>query len=181
MTVLGGDIIYAQDINDVIARLGTITNKAAATSRNSGGTGTTYVDDPHLSAIALAVGTYEIELVGLFTLATTNTQKIKTQWAFTGTWNGTTAPRQCTGPGSAQVGGPTAVTDMFLQGLHLNGQDAIYDVNLGTTSYCGFREVAGNVNVTVAGNLSLQWAQQTASANNTTLQEGSYFRVRRIS
>lgn len=181
MTVAGGDIIYAADINTILGLLGTFTNKSGPTSRNSGGTGTTYADDPHLSSIALAVGTYEIEVYGLFTLATTATQKIKTQWAFTGTWNGTTAPRLCLGPGSAQTGGPTAITDMFFQGLHLNGQDAIYDVAAGTTNYSAFREVAGNVIVTVAGNLSLQWAQQTASANNTTLQEGSYVRVRKIS
>lgn len=178
MTVNGGDVIFAADINSILTLLGTVTTKSAPTSRIST---TTYADDPHLAAIPLAVGIYEIELVGLFTLATTNTQKIKTQWAFTGTWNGTTAPRLCIGPGSAQVGGTTAVTDMFVQALHLNGQDAIYDLAAGTGNYGGFRELAANVVVTVAGNLSLQWAQGVLIANNTNLQEGSWFRVRKIS
>ena len=178
MTVAGGDIIFAADINGILTLLGSVTTKPSATSRNMTNT---YADHPHLTSIALAVGTYEIELMGMFTLATTATQKIKTQWAFTGTWNGTTAPRLCFGPGSAQTAGPTGVTDMFMQALHLNGQDAIYDVAAGTGSYSSFRELCGNVNVTVAGNLSLQWAQSASSANNTNLQEGSYFRVRKIS
>jgi hypothetical protein len=157
--------------------LGTVTTKSAATSRSNT---TTYADDPHLANIALAIGTYEVELIGYFTLATTTAQKIKTQWAFTGTWNGSTAARACIGPGSAQVAGPTAVTDMFLQGLHANGQDAVYDAAAGTGSYTSFRELCGNVNVTVAGNLSIQWAQSALSANNTNLQEGSYVRVRKL-
>jgi hypothetical protein len=33
--------------------------------------------------------------------------------------------------------------------------------------------------VTVAGSLSLNWAQSVSSANNTNLQGGSYFRITR--
>lgn len=178
MTVFGGDVILASDINGILALQGAIRVKSGPTSRN---TTTTYADDPDLSSIALATGTYEIALYGMFTLATTATQKIKTQWAFTGTWNGTTAPRLCLGPGSAQVGSPNGVTDTFLQALHLNGQDAIYDAAAGTASYMSFREECGNVIVTAAGNLSLQWAQNASSANNTTLQEGSFFKIRKLS
>ena len=177
LDVMAGDPILAADVNDIIDRLGRTYIKSSATSRN---TTTSYSNDPELANIPLEVGTYEIELVGQFTLATTATQKIKTQWAFTGTWNGGTAARACFGPGSAQTGNPTAVTDMFIQALHVNGQDAVYDVAAGTGSYSSFRELAGQVTVTAAGNLSLQWAQSASSANNTTLQEGSYFRVRRI-
>lgn len=150
--------------------------KGSATARTST---TTLADDPDLSGIALAVGTYEIEFVGNWTQLTTNTQKIKTRWGFTGTWNGSAAPRSCIGAGSAQTGGTTAVTDMTLQAVSLSGNDVVYDQAAGTSYGC-FRETCGNVVVSSAGNFSIQWAQNASSANATNLQEGSYVRIIQI-
>lgn len=150
--------------------------KPSAESRNSGGTGTTLTDDSDLQGIALAVGTWEIELLGFFHLTTTATQKIKTQWAFSGTWS--TPVRNIVGPGSAQTAATTDATETNLQAQATN-TNAVYDCSV-TTAFSSFREWTCNAVVTVAGNLSLQWAQNAASANNTTLDPGTTFRVRQI-
>jgi hypothetical protein len=149
--------------------------KSAATSRN---TTTTLANDPDLQGIALGVGTWEIELLGLWTQSTTTTQKIKTRWAFTGTWG--TAIRICTGTGGTNTATPGDATILNSRGFTLDTQDAVYGQDAGT-SFGGFREISRQVVVTVAGNLSLQWAQSASSANNTNLQPGSNFTIRKIS
>lgn len=148
--------------------------KTAATPRSST---TTYEDDPELAGIPLAVGSYVIELIGFFTLTTTNTQKLKTRWAFTGSWN--SPLRACVGPGFAQTAGPAAVTESTFSAYQTDGSDAIYDQAAGGT-FGVFRETCLNVVVSAAGNLSLQWAQAASSGNNTTLQFGSGFTIRRV-
>jgi hypothetical protein len=174
MTVFAGDVISAADINGIIALVPQTYTKSASTSRIST---TTYADDPHLASIPLAIGTYEIELVGFFTLTTTATQKIKTQWKFTGTWN--TPIRACYGPGFAQVAGPASCTESNFSASVADSGDAIYDVSAGGT-FCNFLEKARNVTVSVAGNLSLSWAPQANVANNTTLQVGTSFTIRKL-
>lgn len=154
-----------------------VYTKASTTDRNSGGTGTTYTIDPELQGIPLEIGTYDVLLIAFFTLATTNTQKIKTQWRFTGTWN--TPIRHCIGPGSANVAGPSAITDVTMQGYVADSGDATYDLIAGGTFGC-FQEQAFNVTVTVAGTMGLYWAQSAASANNTSLKAGTAFRVRKL-
>ena len=175
MTVFAGDPINASDVNGIVDLLPVTYTKASSTGRN---TTTTYAADPELTGIALAVGIYEIELVAFFTLATTNTQKIKTRWIFSGTWN--TPIRACIGPANANVGAPNAVTDATMGGFVADSQDAIYDTST-SGSYSVFREVARNVTVTVAGTLALHWAQSVSSANNTNLQSGTSFVIRKIS
>lgn len=172
MTVFAGDIIHASDINNASA---TIYAKAASLSRN---TTVTYADDNELAAIPLAIGTYDIELLGYFTLSTTSTQKIKTNWAFTGSWNNPV--RACFGPGSAQTADRANITEAQVGGYTCTGQDAIYDTS-NSSGYSCFREICRTVTVTAAGNLSLQWAQSVSSGNNTTLQAGTCFSVRKIS
>lgn len=174
LTVYGGNIIYASDLNEVVKRLPRAYTKTSATARN---TTTTLANDPELASIALEVGTYDIELIMLFTLTTTTTQKIKTRWGFTGTISDTI--RLCHGPGSAQVAGPQDVTETTVRGYALTSQDAIYDVST-STAYSAVLEKANGVSVTVAGNLSLQWAQNASSANNTTVQPNSAFRISRV-
>ena len=149
--------------------------KPAVSARSST---TTYAIDDDLKLISLAVGVYEVELVGFFTLTTTATQKIKTQWCFTGTWN--SPIRNCIGPGFAQTAGPASATESSFSTYISDSQDAIYDVSAGGTYTC-FREVARNVTVTVAGTMALYWAQVASSANATNLQAGTSFTVRRIS
>jgi hypothetical protein len=175
MTVFAGDVINASDINGIINLLPVTYSKASALDRTST---TTYADDNELAGIALSVGTYTIELVGMFTLTTTATQKIKTNWAFSGTWNNPV--RACIGPGSAQTASRTDVTETQLGGYTATGQDAVYDTAAGG-GFSTFREIGAVVSVSVAGNLSLQWAQSVSSANATSLKAGTSFIVRKIS
>lgn len=44
----------------------------------------------------------------------------------------------------------------------------------------GFAHLSGYVVVSAAGNLVLRWAQAAAVANNTVLQQGSWFRMFRL-
>lgn len=174
MTVAIGARIYAADVNNIIALLPVTYSKAASTDRFST---TTLADDPELAGIALDVGTYTIELIGFFTLATITTQGLKTQWGFTGTWN--TPIRACIGPGGSNVDARTDVTKVQLSGF-TTAQTLAYEVAAGS-GYAQIREIAPLVSVTVAGNLSLQWAQFNSSANITSLKAGTSFIVRKIS
>lgn len=172
MTVFGGDIIYAADLNAIEARLPQTYAKAVATDRvNSALTA-----DPELTGIALSVGTYEIELLGMFTQITSTTQKLKTQWGFSGTWSNPI--RACFGPGAAATSGRTDIAEVQLGGFAANG-DVVYSVAAGT-GFVSFREISRVAVVTVAGNLSLQWAQSVTTANITSVKAGTSFVVRKI-
>jgi hypothetical protein len=151
--------------------------KANATARNTtaavaADSGTGQV----LAGIPLEVGTYEIELVALFTTAAT-AAGFQTRWAFSGTVNGTASYRACVGPAD----GGTVITANTLGNyvtVQLTGQSANYFRDTGA-AYGAVREIAANVQVTVAGNLSLNWAQAVSNGSNTTLREGSYFKITR--
>ena len=173
MPVFGGDIIYAADLNDVEDRLPKFYRKDTATARTST---TTLEDDPVLSGIALGIGTYEVQLRGFFTVAST-TPKLKTRWGFTGTWNNPN--RLVLGPGAAQVAAPNVATELNVQGSQASGQDAIYSAPV-TVVWSDFLEIATNVVVTVAGNLSLQWAQTVSNASAVTVQPDSNFKISRV-
>jgi hypothetical protein len=171
---LTADLLNA-NINDYMP---STTAKAVATARLST---VTLADDAELAGIPLGVGTWEIEFIGLWTQTTTATQKIKTRWAFTGTWNGSAGFRAALGAGDTQsaVAVPNNLTEVNARGYTLDTQDAVYHV-INTTSYSTIREISRNVVVTVAGNMSIQWAQNTSVANNTTLQAGSSVTVRKL-
>jgi hypothetical protein len=149
--------------------------KPAVSARSST---TTFADDDDLKLIPLAIGQYEIELVGFWTQSTTNTQKIKTRWVFSGTWN--SPIRSCFGPGATNTATTNAVTPLTVSGYVSDSSQPVYSSD-NLTSYSTFLEKARNVTVTVAGNLSMQWAQNASSGNATNLQAGTSFTVRRIS
>jgi hypothetical protein len=172
MTVFGGDVIYAADLNAIEARLPQTFNKAVATDRVNN----TMTADPELAGIPLAVGTYEIDLVLMWTQLTTNTQKLRTQWGFSGTWN--TPIRAVMGPGSAATSARTDVAEMQ-DGGYASNVDALYSVAAGA-GFAVVREWCRLVTVTVAGNLSLIWAQNTTSANITSVKAGTSFVTRKI-
>lgn len=169
---------------DADRRLSTVENsllpryyiKANATSRN---TTTTVAADTGtgvlLANIFMEVGSYEVELVAMFTLSTTGTQGIRTRWGFSGTV--ANPVRTCLGPGDSATG-PGANATIMAQAFQATGQDATY-FTASSAAFAGFREIATGFVVTAAGNLSLNWAQAVSSANNTNLQPGSYFRITR--
>ena len=138
---------------------------------------TTLADDTDLQGIPLDPGTYEIEFLGFMTQATTTTQKLKTRWGFTGTWNN--PDRNVIGPGQNQTAAPANVTEANFAGAQAAGQDVVVSTAV-TVVFTGWREWSANVQVSVAGNFSLQWAQNSSSANASRLEGGSMFRIRRI-
>lgn len=162
-------------LSEIVDFLPVSYTKGTLTARN---TTTTLADDPELKGIALGVGTWAVRLLGFFTLTTTTAQKLKTRWSFTGTWN--SPVRGCMGAGFAQTAGPAAATESTFSGYTSDAQDAIYDQAAGGT-FGVFSEEALNVVVTVAGTLSLQWAQSASSGNNTTVQAGTGFTIRKVS
>lgn len=164
-----GDLVTADLLDAMVPQIFTKTGNTARTST------TTYAADPDLQSIPLGVGTWDIEFVGFFTLDTTSTQKIKVQWGFTGTW--TTVFRACIGPGQGATNTADGLDTMNSRGAQTDADSATYDINFGSVPGV-FREVARNVVVSVAGNLSLRWAQAASSANATNLLAGSHFIIR---
>lgn len=148
--------------------------KAAPTDRSSATTGTTLTDDPELSGLTLAAGTYEIHVMLLATSAS-SAPDIKTTWEFTGTW--TTPVRALNGPGTTATGGATANTEWRADGQAANAS-AAYAL-AATSDYSVIHEECHDVIVTVAGDLSVQWAQQTSDATATSVKPGSYISARR--
>lgn len=175
--VMGGDDMVAADINDVLLYLPRWYVKGGATARNSGNhTPGTPSDDPDLSGIPLEVGSFEIEVLGMFTVTTSTTQKIMTQWGFTGTWN--TSIKITSGPGADNVTDSASATSYSGRAYAQNSQTSTYN-NSASSAYAGFREICADIQVSAAGNFSLKWAQAVSSANNTTLQAPSAVRVTR--
>jgi hypothetical protein len=174
VTVFGGDVIYAADINNVEAKIPRFVSKAVSTPRAST---VTLADDPELSGIALAVGTYEIQLTLFMSFSTSAAAKLKTRWAFSGTWNNPN--RLILGPGAAQVAAPNVATEANVQATQASGQDAVYSGPVSVI-WSNALELASTVVVTVAGNLSLQWAQQVSTAANVNVNAGTSFRITKI-
>lgn len=150
-----------------------ITKKGSTTDRSST---STLSNDPDLSGISLGVGSFWVRLLILATCNTSATPDFKTQWAFTGTWN--TPVRACIGPGATNTAARTDVTVSNYNGVPVN-LSAVYGFP-ASTGYNIITEECFDVVVTVAGSLSLQWAQNTSDASTTSVKSGSAFVVRQI-
>lgn len=181
---VGFGVAVKNAINDLDARTSVIEGsllprfyiKANATSRANtitpaADTGTGLI----LANIPLEIGSFEIELVGLWNTTTTGTQGIRTRWGFTGTVG--TPYRNCLGTGD-NASAPNVNATIMALAAQSTAQDASYFT--GTTGgFVCFREICTGFTVTAPGNLSFNWAQSVTSANNTNLQAGSYFRITR--
>lgn len=147
--------------------------KTAASTKNNN----TLANDSELSGIALEAGTYWIKVNMMFHCTGSATPDIKTQWAFTGTWNNPN--RQCIGPASTNTASWDGITPAKMGGVATNVTN-IYGL-AGSAAYSGATEECFTVEVTVAGNFSLQWAQNTTDAANvTTLQAGSAVMLKKL-
>jgi hypothetical protein len=134
--------------------------KSADLSRN---TTQTYANDPDLT-LNLGVGKYEIEATLFFNCTTTGTQGFKAKL---------TGSATATGLGvlayyANAVSTPVPALNTFNNAWYA-GQA---DLAGSTTDYLQFR---GTLIITVAGTVTIQWAQNSATgqANNTTLYAGS--------
>lgn len=150
-----------------------ITVKSAAQSRSATAV---LAADSELVNIALAVGTHWIRLNLLFYVAASATPDLRTTWAFSGTWNNPTRMRIA--PASGNTTAPGSGPTLFLGGTAAETA-AGYGCAAGSTPYLAVEETYNCV-VTVAGNLSLQWCQNTSDANATTVDAGSAFITRQI-
>lgn len=173
MSFAAGQIVYEDDLDDLQPIMKT---KNGSTPRVNT---ITLANDPDLSAVTLDPGDYDIEIIFHWTTTGTGTlPKMKTRWAFTGTWSG--AMRACYGPGSAGVAtDPAALVAVTMRGYDALTQDAIYGMGF-SGSYTGCLEKA-RITVTATGDLSLQWAQQTISTTATlNLNAGSYIKATKV-
>ncbi len=176
ISFLTGQRLTADLLNTNVTAFMPVTyTKTAVTSRN---TTTTLANDPDLANIPLGVGTWEVDMLIFWTQAST-TPSLKTRWAFTGTWSGTVT-RGNTGPALGNTAVASVATIINVGGPTLDTQDAVYGKDAGA-GYGAVREICRNVTVTVAGNLSLQWAQNTSNASNVNIQPNSTVTIRRIS
>jgi hypothetical protein len=147
--------------------------KAASTARAST---TTFADDPELSIPVVAGEVCWLEFYLMF--ASLAAADLKTQWSVPA---GTTGNRRVLGPGSAAA---DANADNIATRLGVH-------VAAGSTTYSGVRDSASNFFQVVetglltiggtAGNVVMQWAQNTSNATATTLAAGSFVRKTRLS
>jgi hypothetical protein len=145
-------------------------SKAAATSRSST---TTFASDPDLAFTSVPAGTYDVEIV-LFFDSVATTGGIKTQLSMSGTvGNGILEACACPATNSVSTQGYQSVS---------GGIIAVYTMLTGVAAATGNWIFArGTVALSTTQNVALQWAQQTSSANATTLQVMSRMTLRRIS
>jgi hypothetical protein len=168
-----GQIVYEDDLDDLQPIMKT---KNGSTPRVNT---TTLADDPDLSAVTLDPGDYDVEIVHFWTTTGSGTlPKMKTRWAFTGSWSG--GMRSCHGPGSGSTAtDPGALAQVSMRGYDATTQDAVYGMGFHG-AYAACIEKA-RVTITATGNLSLQWAQQTVSTTATlNMNAGSYIKATKV-
>lgn len=154
---LAGDPVAAADITRP-----RYLRKAASEGRTS----TTFVNDGDFVNLALAVGVWEVRMYCTVTSTVAGTGDLKTTWNFSGT---ATVGRCCFGPGNDSTVAGEIATSVNSTGIAI-GSTAIYGIsNAGQAA--GIHEELF-LEVTVAGNLTMQWGLSAASGT-TTLSSSS--------
>lgn len=164
LTVSGANGITATKITltgtSVIAGVGVC--KTATTSRAST---TTLADDPNLIA-TLPTGVFEVELFVPLWATTSGAGGFKYSLAFSGT---------ATGAVFAHLGmlnnTLTGTTTVAFAPVGSSGGSAI--VASTSTAAADFLRISASLTVTVAGNISFQWAQNSSNANATNVGIGA--------
>lgn len=156
---------------DVTAWRPLLVVKGVGETVDSATTGTTLQDDNELFLDLVGGRTYEV-VVQLSASAETLTPDIKIAYTSTGTM--VLRNRATLGPETALT-----TVNATLMGVAGRGTLAtVAPVGL-STGETAFREVL-LVECTVSGRLQLQWAQNTLSADDTTMRSGSYMHARRL-
>lgn len=158
MPQLAGEDILASDILPVQVRM-----KAVAETVNN--SSALQNDDDFL--FVLPIGIYSLDL-WMHVTSTSNTPDIKLAWTTTGTMS---VFRSCIGPSAATT--DVSATTMRCS-THAVGTSVVYGVDNAISALIKEELV---INVTVAGNLQLQWAQSVATAVNTTASTASRSRL----
>jgi hypothetical protein len=143
-------------------------SKSATTSRNST---TTFADDPHL-VVPLSVGTWAVDGYISAWATTSGAGGFKSTLAFSGT--STSASTIAFGQLNSTFASASAAT------LGINYITAA-TLRTGTgVAPADWLRYTGTITVSVAGNLSLQWAQEASNANNTNVGIGSYLSCTKV-
>lgn len=146
------------------------TVKASTSTRTSTATVT---PDAELQGIALPLGTHYVEFSGVMTgAAGAFTGGFQCVWNFTGTASGF---RTTLGMSAGSATSSTNTT-MRISSANLNSTGQTYGTFTGNLH---LRETA-IVTVSVAGNLSIDWAQGASNATSTQLLPGSYVKWKQI-
>jgi hypothetical protein len=158
-------------LTDLIGRGGRRLS-AQLVADEAGNDNTTTLKTSATLTLALEVGLYHIEsliIVSAGTLFATVGTRQKLAFTGTGTFSGTQTY-------SAQNGSATSTTYPNSRGADAVDAEQLFSANSSATLRYG------TLNVTVAGNLVVQWAQRTAGVGSSpTLNAPSYIRVQRIS
>lgn len=145
-----------------------VASKSATTSRTT----TTLSDDPHL-IVALSTGVWSLNGFLSFYGSTTGTQSIKIRPEFSGTATTWTTNLSGFVNGSFNAGNAAvyAMPQTFLMPNPITTASGAQD----------YMQISGVIVVTVAGNFSIQWAQQSSSSNATNLTVGSWISCLKVS
>lgn len=154
---VAGDPIAAADITRPL-----YLKKAASEARTSA----SFVNDADFVNLAIPVGVWEVRMYCTVTSTTLGTGNFKTTWNFSGT---ATIGRLCIGPGGNNVAANESATTVNATGIAV-GSTAAYGVSSAGQAAGVHEELY--LDVTVAGNLTMQWGL-VAAAGTTTLSSSS--------
>lgn len=153
-----GDLVRAVDIP-----VTEYINKSGSESVTSS---TVLQSDDHLTT-SLAVGQWRIQIY-LTATGAASPGDIRVAWTNTGTM--TAIARSCFGPGSANTDVTGAANNAHRDTAQTFTANVIYGTD-GTNSSAIHEDLL--IDVTVAGTITLQWAQGTSSGTATTLSTSS--------
>lgn len=158
----GGAPVFSIKSNSDVVAIGVaaVRSKSASTTRIST---VALADDPDL-IVPLLVGRYDFEALLLIAAAATGAMGFKTGMAFTGT---NTANDSQFWTSDAALGFNTLKAFGFTE--------TAAAISTGATPI-NYVLCKGSIVVTVAGNLSVQWAQNSSTAQNLVVFPGSYLR-----
>ena len=141
--------------------------KGGPTARTST---TTLADDPDLLLALPTGGTFAFELFLHYTGGTLGSSDLKLAMVYSGT--------SANGVWAVNGINTTATTQANMGG---NGTGAAGTITVGTSGGSFLTvDIKGYINTTSAGNLSLQWAQNTSSGTAVTLRQGCWMRVTQL-
>lgn len=167
---------WGDEIVDSINAINDADQYKVKTADQTVSASTVLVDDTHLAALTLGVGTWVIEAV--YFCSGTAAGDIKLTWNHSGTFTGY---RGGIGPSS----GVTSVLTGAGAGTRTAGASDTTAVITGSASYAvdgtNFTTIVerGILIVTVSGTFKIQWAQLVASGS-TILRAGSHIHARKV-
>lgn len=149
---------------------GSIAYKSASTSRSSANTGATYTDDPHLTVPVVANGVYDIEMKASMTIGAGS---YKQQFTFP---SGTLEVPEF----DYNNGTVTYANAWQRQTAGASPAAAVTGVAAGAAGGAAWRATGTLFVGATGGSFTLQWAQDSSNAANTTMLKGSLLRAFRI-